>query len=228
MRNKKPDGPLEELARGFRKRTFVTAKLFARIGTRMARENFGLQEAVDSIDEDDAVRAAELIFSQLDGLKGLGAKIGQMMSYLDQSLPPKAQRVLARLQSQQRGMAYEKIAAVVTAELGKPPEEAFDDFQATPICRGVDRSGPPGPARRPAGGRQGAVPRHRTATPLRSVDDRTLLRHGHLAQSRRRQGARAGDERPLARGVRLRRRGQPRRMVPPAFRRTRQISRSPP
>jgi predicted unusual protein kinase regulating ubiquinone biosynthesis (AarF/ABC1/UbiB family) len=128
------DGPLTELARGFRKRTLVTAKLFAKLGARMARENLGLGAALDRIDEDDAVAAATRLLAELDGLKGLAAKLGQMVSYLDQSLPPKAQRVLARLQSQQRGLPYEAIARVVADELGGPPEQLFDAFEPAPFA----------------------------------------------------------------------------------------------
>src|SRR5512138_647436 len=80
------------------------------------------------------MEAAERLVAELDRLKGLGAKLGQMMSYLDQSLPPNVQAVLARLQSQQRGVAYERVREVISGDLGAPPEELFDAFDPEPFA----------------------------------------------------------------------------------------------
>jgi predicted unusual protein kinase regulating ubiquinone biosynthesis (AarF/ABC1/UbiB family) len=126
--------PLLDLARGFRKRTLVTARLMARVGLKMAKRNRGAKELAKGIDEDDAVAAARELLDQLDGLKGLTMKLGQMMSYIDASLPPEAQRVLARLQSSSRPMAPEVIAEVVRAELGGAPGEVFDRFEPAPFA----------------------------------------------------------------------------------------------
>ncbi len=126
--------PLDGLARGFRKRTLVTARLMARIGYGMARRNFTASQLADRIDEDAAADAARELLDRLDGLKGLTMKLGQMMSYLDTSLPPKAQRVLARLQSASRPVERGRIAEVVAAELGGPPERVFDHFEPEPFA----------------------------------------------------------------------------------------------
>jgi predicted unusual protein kinase regulating ubiquinone biosynthesis (AarF/ABC1/UbiB family) len=61
-------------------------------------------------------------------------KIGQMVSYLDTSLPPAAREVLSKLQSQSRPMAYEVVAAVVSQDLGQAPEKLFDSFEQTPFA----------------------------------------------------------------------------------------------
>lgn len=126
--------PLLDLARGFRKRTLPTARLMARIGYGMARRNLGMRQLAERIDEEDAVAAARELLDQLDGLKGLTMKVGQMMSYLDTSLPPKAQRVLARLQAASRPMEGGRIAEVIAAELGSPPERLFDRFEPEPFA----------------------------------------------------------------------------------------------
>ncbi len=109
-------------------------KLMSRMGLRMARKNRSADELAEEVDEEDAVKAATAMFEQLDGLKGLTMKLGQMASYLDGAMPPKAQRILARLQSQSRPMAPETIAAVVRAELGAEPADVFDDFEAEPFA----------------------------------------------------------------------------------------------
>ena len=126
--------PLAGLARGFRKRTLVTARLMARIGYDMARRNFTASQLADRVDEDAATEVARELLDRLDGLKGLTMKLGQMMSYLDTSLPPKAQRVLARLQSASRPVESARIADVVVSELGAPPSQVFDRFEPEPFA----------------------------------------------------------------------------------------------
>jgi predicted unusual protein kinase regulating ubiquinone biosynthesis (AarF/ABC1/UbiB family) len=126
--------PLAELARGFRKRTWVTARLMAKVGYRMARGNKTAKQLADAVDEDDAVDAARELLDQLDGLKGLTMKVGQMMSYVDSSLPPKARRVLSRLQSSSRPMEAARIAEVIERELGAPPDRVFDRFDPVPFA----------------------------------------------------------------------------------------------
>lgn len=126
--------PLSELARGFRKRTLVTTRLMARVGMSMARKGMGASPSAEQVDEEDAVRAARELLDQLDGLKGLTMKLGQMMSYLDSSMPPKARRVLARLQAASRPVEGAAIAGVIAAELGAPPEALFDRFDPAPFA----------------------------------------------------------------------------------------------
>jgi predicted unusual protein kinase regulating ubiquinone biosynthesis (AarF/ABC1/UbiB family) len=125
---------LTELARGFRKRTWVTARLMAKLGTRLARENLGMAELAGHVDPERAAAAARAVLEQLGGLKGLAMKLGQMMSYLDHSLPPEARAVLARLQAQSQPMAYAQIAAQIRDDLGGEPEDLFDRFVPTPFA----------------------------------------------------------------------------------------------
>jgi len=127
-------GALTDLARGFRARTLTTLRLAGRLGIGMARRSVGLGQALEQVDEEDAVRAAGVLLGQLDGLKGLMMKFGQMVSYLSPSLPPRARRILARLQAESRPMAYPCIAAVIEAELGQTPEALFDRFERRPFA----------------------------------------------------------------------------------------------
>jgi predicted unusual protein kinase regulating ubiquinone biosynthesis (AarF/ABC1/UbiB family) len=122
-------GPLAGLARGFRKRTLVTARLMARIGLQSVRK--GDRSAPN---EDAAVATARELLDQLDGLKGLTMKLGQMLSYVDHSLPPGARRVLSRLQAASRPLDAAPIADVVRAELGAAPADLFDRWTPTPFA----------------------------------------------------------------------------------------------
>ena len=126
--------PLTELAEGLRGRTLVTLRLASRLGMQMLRRSLPMEQLALQVDEDDAVLAAEKMLEQMDGLKGLVMKFGQMASYLSPTLPPRARRILARLQSHSRPMAYERISAVIEADLGRPPEQLFDSFEPTPMA----------------------------------------------------------------------------------------------
>jgi predicted unusual protein kinase regulating ubiquinone biosynthesis (AarF/ABC1/UbiB family) len=127
---------LDDLARGFRKRTLATAVLTGKLGWSMAKRvvRGARGDEVDAREVDRAVDKAEKLVAQLGGLKGLVMKAGQIASYLPSGLPPEAQRVLARLQSASPPLAFEKIAAVIEAELGAPPEELFDHVARAPFA----------------------------------------------------------------------------------------------
>ena len=127
---------LDDLARGFRKRTLATAVLTGKLGWSMAKRvvRGTPTDEADEADVDRAVDKAEKLVAQLGGLKGLVMKAGQIASYLPSGLPPEAQRVLAKLQSASPPLAFEKIAAVIEAELGAPPEERFDHVARTPFA----------------------------------------------------------------------------------------------
>jgi len=121
---------ITELARGFRKRTWVTTKLAAKVGAKYAKRTLtGKAPASTS----DTASAQELV-EQLGSLKGLVMKVGQMASYLPGALPPDAQRVLESLQSQSTAMAFPQVAAVIREELGDEPHALFDELDEEPFA----------------------------------------------------------------------------------------------
>ncbi len=124
------DKLLDALPKGFRDRTWVTARLAARLGVAAAKANFGLGSAAEA-DDAQAARGAEELVQQMGALKGLAMKVGQMASYLPGAMPPAAQRVLASLQASSVAMSAETIAAAIERELGAPPHQVFDTFEAT-------------------------------------------------------------------------------------------------
>jgi len=127
---------LDRLPRGFRKRTLATARLAARLGRKMARRTlFGSPADPETRRQiDQAVGAAEELVAQLGGLKGLVMKVGQLASYMPGAMPPEAQRVLARLQAASTAMTWDAVADVLEAELGAPPERAFDEIDRAPFA----------------------------------------------------------------------------------------------
>lgn len=120
---------LSALPQGFRERTWVTARLAAKLGVAAAKANLGFASSDD--DEAAAIARAEELVGQMGALKGLAMKVGQMASYLPGSMPPAAQRVLSSLQASTVAMEYECIAAEIERELGAPPHEAFESFETT-------------------------------------------------------------------------------------------------
>jgi predicted unusual protein kinase regulating ubiquinone biosynthesis (AarF/ABC1/UbiB family) len=128
------EAPLGALREGFRKRTLATVKTMARVGWRVAKRNFSSAEALEAVDDDAMVAWAETVRAELDELKGLALKVGQMMSYLDVSIPPKARGVLARLQYDSRPMTFEAVAGVVRTALGDEPAHLFDEFDPVPFA----------------------------------------------------------------------------------------------
>jgi len=55
----------------------------------------------------------------LGQLKGLGMKLGQLMSYLELQLPPDLQAALSVLQTQSPAMPFERVVALIEEELGE-------------------------------------------------------------------------------------------------------------
>jgi predicted unusual protein kinase regulating ubiquinone biosynthesis (AarF/ABC1/UbiB family) len=130
--------PLSELAKGFRARTLVTAKLATRLGMSAAKAQFGNGATqAGELSPEDAARAAkraEDLVAELGRLKGVVMKFGQMASYLPGSLPPAAQRILANLQANSTPMAYESIARVIQEDLGQSPESLYAEFERAPFA----------------------------------------------------------------------------------------------
>ncbi len=82
----------------------------------------------------DAQQLGEELLRELDPLKGIAMKVGQVLSYMDVGLPEETVQRLAQLQRGTRSLDFAVIADVVEAELGAPLDELFDDFTPTPIA----------------------------------------------------------------------------------------------
>lgn len=75
------------------------------------------------------LRNAERIVSRSTELRGAFMKIVQLLSMRSDLFPDEALDVLKVVQSSVPPMPYEQIRAVLTAELGAPPEERFHRFE---------------------------------------------------------------------------------------------------
>ncbi|MCB9591104.1 MAG: AarF/ABC1/UbiB kinase family protein [Sandaracinaceae bacterium] len=127
---------LRELAKGFRKRTWVTAKLAAKVGVSAAKRQLRGRDAnaPTAAQVVGSTEAARELVAKLGQLKGLVMKVGQMASYLPGALPDEAQDVLAALQAQSTAMDFEAVRGVIEAELGGAVADRFEDFEERPFA----------------------------------------------------------------------------------------------
>ncbi|HEY5153905.1 MAG TPA: AarF/ABC1/UbiB kinase family protein [Acidimicrobiales bacterium] len=88
----------------------------------------------EALDEGFAVRSATDAARELGQMKGAVMKLGQMLSFLGDALPPEAQAALAQLQADAPPMAPSLAASMVRAELGAAPEDLFADWNPLPAA----------------------------------------------------------------------------------------------
>jgi predicted unusual protein kinase regulating ubiquinone biosynthesis (AarF/ABC1/UbiB family) len=119
-------------------RTARVWKLSARNGARFAVMKMrGFATPADrraELDEQFAIRTAEDVAKELGEMKGVLMKAGQLISFIFEALPDDAQAALATLQADAAPMAPTLAAAVVTEELGSPPERVFLDWGDLPAA----------------------------------------------------------------------------------------------
>lgn len=111
----------------------LSARLSTDVGSRVVKRFAGKGG------EDGSVSllghgAAEKLVATLGDLKGLAMKIGQGISMDPDLLTPEIRAVVARLQNQAPPMPWATVREVLTAELGRPPEEAYASFEEAPIA----------------------------------------------------------------------------------------------
>lgn len=122
------------IAKGFRKRTLVTAKLGMKLGLKATKTALNISKG--EMDEAAALELAEELLEEIDGLKGLTMKFGQMASYLGNSFPPNAQRILAKLQSEASALPFQDLKPVLEQALGDEVANIFDTFDEEAFAAG--------------------------------------------------------------------------------------------
>lgn len=72
--------------------------------------------------------------SELDQMKGLAMKVGQILSYIDGALPEETHRALRKLQRGAEPVAFDTMRTVVEDAFGRPIDALFDDIDPTPVA----------------------------------------------------------------------------------------------
>ena len=82
-------------------------------------------------------RAAETLLASLDGMKGLPMKLGQMLSYVDDLVPPEHRAIyretLGKLQASGQSLPFEVVRPIIEEDIG-PIDDSFAEFDETPIA----------------------------------------------------------------------------------------------
>ncbi len=105
-----------------------------RLALHRARRTFAAAERREELDRSFEIASAEQVVATLGNLKGALMKVGQMASYLDQGLPEHVRASLAQLQAGAPPMSPELVDATIAAELGRPPQEIFAEWDPEPIA----------------------------------------------------------------------------------------------
>ncbi len=109
------------------------AKLSARLSTDVVSR--GVKRLRGKDDESMlGESAAEKLVATLGDLKGLAMKIGQQVSMDPDLLTPEVRAVVARLQNQAPPMPYAQVREVIEGQLGKPPDQAYAQFDEQPLA----------------------------------------------------------------------------------------------
>ncbi len=117
----------DKLRRGFGQRLWSTAKVAsqaARLATRQAVTGDG--------DPMGAVGAS--LFAELDRMKGVAMKVGQILSYVDGALPEATHEALRGLQTGAEPVSFQTVTQVIRDAFGQDPDDLFEAFERRPIA----------------------------------------------------------------------------------------------
>ena len=112
----------------------MSTRLTATVAGNRARRVFASAARKEELDEELQLRTAEQVAATLGNMKGAMMKLGQMVSYVDETLPEPIRQSLAQLQQDAPPMSAELAAEVVEQELGLPPDRAFATWDPIPIA----------------------------------------------------------------------------------------------
>jgi predicted unusual protein kinase regulating ubiquinone biosynthesis (AarF/ABC1/UbiB family) len=119
---------IASIRRGWGERLVSSGRIASTAARLAARRVIGAQEG----QRDGAL--GDALAAELDKMKGMAMKIGQIMSYMDGALPEEAHRALRSLQRGATAMRYETMADVIREAFDADVDGLFDDFQREPIA----------------------------------------------------------------------------------------------
>lgn len=116
-------------------RALELSKLAAGSGSKWlagaAKNAIGRKEEPSS---EHMVEIAHEMLKTFANMRGVAMKLGQMLSYMDDFMPPEARRILATLQRDASPMPYEDIRKQFIDSMGTSPEELFEWFSPEPMA----------------------------------------------------------------------------------------------
>ena len=121
------DDELDGLDRTLGRRLRSAARLATSAGRLATRRWVGAEGDQDR-------RLGEALARELDEMKGMAMKVGQILSYFDGVLPDSAHVALQRLQQGTRPVAFERMAAVIEQAFGRPHDQVFEGLEPTAVA----------------------------------------------------------------------------------------------
>jgi predicted unusual protein kinase regulating ubiquinone biosynthesis (AarF/ABC1/UbiB family) len=118
---------LHGIRRGIRRSVVSTGRLAVSATRLAARRAMGADGDTDG-------RLGESLARELDEMKGLAMKVGQILSYLDGVLPEATHEALRSLQRGNKPVAYERMAEVITTAFGEPVEALFERLDSRAVA----------------------------------------------------------------------------------------------
>jgi len=111
----------------------MTRSMFRKIKLRV-RQAIANHDEKKRLESQYHVKTAEEAAKMMGQMKGVFMKIGQIVSFTNDSLPPEARNALATLQQSAPPMDFSLVREVLTKELGRPPEEIFKHIDHEPLA----------------------------------------------------------------------------------------------
>ena len=112
---------------GWAERLLSTGRVAASGARLAARQILRREGPVDGL-------IGESLAAELDRMKGMAMKVGQILSYFEGILPEETHEALRVLQQGVTSMPYERVAEVLREAFGEPVEDLFEDFEREPIA----------------------------------------------------------------------------------------------
>jgi len=126
------------IARGRFGRLAKIGRLSARLGTSRVgasvRRRFTSKARRAAYDESRRRADAEAVTRTMGEMKGAVMKLGQMLSFVSDDVPPEYRAALQSLQAKAPAMDFALIRDVAERSLGKPLERAFSRFDSQPLA----------------------------------------------------------------------------------------------
>lgn len=112
----------------------AVARKPSKLGLAWTAARLASRQALGSGTARRDLELGEALMTQLDEMKGLAMKLGQIVSYMGVPLSDPVQATLARLQTGERSMSEADTRAVIEAGLGRPVEDLFEAFDWVPVA----------------------------------------------------------------------------------------------
>jgi predicted unusual protein kinase regulating ubiquinone biosynthesis (AarF/ABC1/UbiB family) len=123
----KDKSDLDGVARGLGRRLWATSRVATAAAHLAARRLLGARGAQDGL-------IGESLAHELDQMKGMAMKVGQILSYFEGILPPETHAALRRLQQGSRPIAFPVMLQVIEQAFGQQLQTLFDRFDRTPVA----------------------------------------------------------------------------------------------